>query len=60
MAADQDETSWLPEPPPPHPARRDVAIGAALLSIVAVIIVYLIVGAIMSAFASPLGGLVGP
>ena len=30
MAVDQDETSWLPEPPPARPAHRDAAIEAAL------------------------------
>jgi len=30
MAAEQDQSSWLPEPPPPRPARRDAAIHAAL------------------------------
>jgi hypothetical protein len=39
---------------------KDKAAGYTAVTIVAVIIVYLIVGAIMSAFASPLGGVVGP
>jgi hypothetical protein len=39
---------------------KDKAAGYTAVTIVAVIIVYLVVGAIMSAFASPLGGLVGP
>src|SRR5215213_7299202 len=30
MAVDKDSASWLPEPPPPRPARRDAAIDAAL------------------------------
>ncbi len=30
MAVDKDQTAWLPEPPPPRPARRDAAIDAAL------------------------------
>jgi hypothetical protein len=39
---------------------KDKAAGYTAVTIVAVIIVDLIVGAIMSAVASPLGGLVGP
>jgi hypothetical protein len=30
MAAEKDETAWLPEPPPPGLAHREAAIGAAL------------------------------
>jgi hypothetical protein len=30
MAVEQDPRGWLPEPPPPRPARRDAAIDAAL------------------------------
>src|SRR4051812_37630588 len=30
MAVEQDPLGWLPEPPPPRPARRDAAIDAAL------------------------------
>lgn len=30
MAVEKDHTAWLPEPPPPRPARRDAAIEAAL------------------------------
>ena len=30
MAVEKDPAGWLPEPPPPRPARRDAAIGAAL------------------------------
>jgi hypothetical protein len=30
MAVEQDPSGWLPEPPPPRPARRDAAIEAAL------------------------------
>jgi hypothetical protein len=30
MAVEQDPPGWLPEPPPPRPARRDAAIDAAL------------------------------
>jgi hypothetical protein len=39
---------------------KDKAAGYTAVTIVGVIIVYLIVGAIMSAVASPLSGLVGP
>src|SRR5947208_14646411 len=30
MAVEKDQSAWLPEPPPPRPARRDAAIDAAL------------------------------
>ena len=30
MAVEKDQSRWLPEPPPPRPARRDAAIDAAL------------------------------
>jgi hypothetical protein len=30
MAAQKDQSGWLPTPPPPRPARRDAAIEAAL------------------------------
>ena len=30
MAVEKDQSAWLPEPPPPRPARRDAAIAAAL------------------------------
>src|SRR4051794_34976082 len=30
MAGEEDQSSWLPKPPPPRPARRDAAIEAAL------------------------------
>ena len=30
MAVEKDQPGWLPEPPPPRPARRDAAIEAAL------------------------------
>jgi hypothetical protein len=30
MPVEKDQSAWLPEPPPPHPARRDAAIAAAL------------------------------
>jgi hypothetical protein len=30
MAVEKDQSAWLPEPPPPRPARRDAAIEAAL------------------------------
>jgi hypothetical protein len=30
MPVEQDQSTWLPEPPPPHPARRAAAIAAAL------------------------------
>ena len=30
MAVEKDQSAWLPEPPPPRPARRDAAISAAL------------------------------
>jgi hypothetical protein len=30
MAVEEDQSAWLPEPPPPRPARRDAAIDAAL------------------------------
>src|SRR4051812_49458989 len=30
MAAQEDQSAWLPKPPPPRPARRDEAISAAL------------------------------
>jgi hypothetical protein len=30
MAGEEDQSTWLPKPPPPRPARRDAAIDAAL------------------------------
>lgn len=30
MAVEKDRSDWLPQPPPPRPARRDAAIDAAL------------------------------
>src|SRR5258708_30919771 len=30
MAVEKDQSAWLPEPPPPRPARRDAAMDAAL------------------------------
>jgi hypothetical protein len=30
MTAEKDQSAWLPEPPPPRPARRDAAIETAL------------------------------
>lgn len=30
MAVEKDQSEWLPEPPPPRPARRDAAIETAL------------------------------
>lgn len=30
MAAEEDHSDWLPQPPPPRPARRDEAINAAM------------------------------
>ncbi len=30
MAMEKDQSGWLPEPPPPRPARREAAIEAAL------------------------------
>ncbi|HEY4071110.1 MAG TPA: hypothetical protein VGM04_06080 [Sphingomicrobium sp.] len=30
MAVEKDQSAWLPEPPPPRPARRDAAIETAL------------------------------
>lgn len=30
MAMEKDQSAWLPEPPPPRPARREAAIEAAL------------------------------
>jgi hypothetical protein len=30
MVVEKDQSAWLPEPPIPHPARRDAAIAAAL------------------------------
>src|SRR5438552_1151443 len=30
MVVEKDQSAWLPEPPPPRPARRDAAIDAAL------------------------------
>ena len=30
MAVNDDHSPWLPQPPPPRPARREAAIGAAL------------------------------
>src|SRR5690349_17632741 len=30
MAVEQDQLGWVPEPPPPRPARRDAAIESAL------------------------------
>src|SRR4051794_34251802 len=30
MAGQEDQSDWLPKPPPPRPARRDEAISAAL------------------------------
>src|SRR3569833_4180283 len=30
MAGEDDQTTWLPKPPPPRPTRRDEAIEAAM------------------------------